>query len=152
MQKLFITFFYLGLSKKAPGTVGTLGGAVVGWAILQYFSNQTLFLATILLSLIAINQIDLYEQKTNSHDDKSIVIDEVAGIWLAFVISGGSIAQMILSVIFFRIFDIKKPSLIGKIDLHVKGGLGVMGDDLLAGLVAGICSLGTFEFAQKFIF
>lgn len=152
MQKLFLTFFYLGLAPKAPGTFGTFGGAFVGYFILQYFSIDTLFLLTVLITLIAIQQINLYEQKTQTHDDKSIVIDEVAGIWLAFVLSGATIAQMILSVIFFRIFDIWKPSLIGKIDKNTKGGVGVMGDDLLAGIVAGICSSGTYQFMEKFIF
>lgn len=150
MQKLFLTFFYLGLIPKAPGTFGTFGGAIAGWVILYYFSLQTLFLATILITLIAIKQINLYEKKTNSHDDKSIVIDEVAGIWLAFVLSSGTIFQMILSVVFFRIFDIWKPSFIGKIDRNVKGGLGVMGDDLLAGIIAGICSAGVWEFIARY--
>ncbi len=150
MRKLFLTFFYLGLSPKAPGTVGTLGGALAGWAILHFFSNQTLFLSTILLSIVAISEIDKYEKQTHSHDDKSIVIDEVAGIWLAFVLSGATMMQMFLSVIFFRLFDILKPSLVGKIDKHVKGGLGVMGDDLLAGVLAGICSAGVYMLMLKF--
>ncbi len=150
MQKAFLTFFYLGLIPKAPGTFGTFGGAVVGWAILYFFSNQTLFLATILLSLIAVSQINSYEKITKTHDDKSIVIDEVAGVWLTFVIANQSILSLILGVIFFRIFDIWKPSLIGKIDKSVKGGWGVMGDDLLAGVVAGICSAGVYEFLSKY--
>lgn len=151
MQRLFLTFFYLGLSPKAPGTVGTIGGALVGVVILQYFSTWTLFLATILLTIISVNQINNYEAKTNTHDDKSIVIDEVAGVWLAFVISSNSIIQIALSIIFFRLFDIWKPSFIGKIDRNVKGGWGVMGDDLLAGIIAGICSAGCFEFLAKYV-
>lgn len=150
LRYLFLTFFYCGLSPKAPGTVGTIGGALVGWIILQTFSTQTLFLLTILITIIAIKEIDTYEKLTNSHDDKSIVIDEVAGVWLAFTLSSNTLTQMLLSFLFFRVFDIWKPSLIGKIDLHVKGGLGVMGDDLLAGIVAGICSAGVYGFLLKF--
>lgn len=149
LRYLFLTFFYCGLSPKAPGTVGTIGGALVGWIILQTFSTQTLFLLTILITIIAIKEIDTYEKLTNSHDDKSIVIDEVAGVWLAFTLSSNTLTQMLLSFLFFRVFDIWKPSLIGKIDLHVKGGLGVMGDDLLAGIVAGICSAGIYGFLLK---
>lgn len=151
MQRLFLTFFYLGLSPKAPGTVGTIGGALLGVVLLQYFSIWTLFLATVLLTIISVNQINSYEAKTGTHDDKSIVIDEVAGVWLAFVISSNSITQIVLSVVFFRVFDIWKPSFIGKIDRDVDGGWGVMGDDLLAGIVAGICSAGCFEFLAKYI-
>lgn len=152
MQRIFLTFFYLGLSPKAPGTVGTFGGALVAFFILRYLSLQTLFLLTILITIAAIKEINNYEKQTNSHDDKSIVIDEVAGIWLAFILSSQTLTQMILSIIFFRIFDIWKPSFIGRIDKNVKGGLGVMGDDLLAGLIAGICSAGVYEFLLKLNF
>lgn len=151
MQKLFLTFFYTGLSPKAPGTVGTLGGAILGWILLQYFSFQTLTLLTILISIVGINEIDKYEAKSGTHDDKSIVIDEVAGIWLTFILAGASsIIQMVICFIFFRVFDIWKPSLIGRIDKNAKGGLGVMGDDLLAGVIAGICSAGVYQFMKTY--
>jgi len=52
---------------------------------------------------------------------------------------------MILSFVYFRAFDIIKPSFIGKIDRDVKGGLGVIGDDVLAGVLAGICSAATWQ-------
>jgi len=52
--------------------------------------------------------------------------------------SNGIAIQIVLSFIFFRIYDIKKPSLIGRIDRETKGGWGVMGDDILAGFSAGI--------------
>ncbi len=145
MQKLFLTFFYSGLSPYAPGTMGSILAGLIGFVILQYFHTDTLFLLTILITLIAITEINKYEIKTNSHDDKSIVIDEVVGLWLAFILSSATITQMLLSFVFFRIFDIWKPSFIGKIDRDVKGGLGVMGDDMLAGVLAGICSAGIWQ-------
>ncbi len=145
MQKLFLTFFYSGLSPYAPGTAGSILAGIVGFVILQFFHTDTLFLLTILITLIAITEINKYEAKTGSHDDKSIVIDEVAGLWLAFVLSSATITQMILSFVFFRIFDIWKPSFIGKIDRDVKGGLGVMGDDIVAGILAGICSAALWQ-------
>ena len=55
-------------------------------------------------------------------------------------VSNGLAVQIVLSFIFFRIYDIKKPSLIGRIDREAKGGWGVMGDDILAGIAAGISS------------
>lgn len=143
-----MTFFYSGLSPYAPGTAGSILAGIVGFIILQYFHTDTLFLLTILITLIAIKEINKYEAKTLSHDDKSIVIDEVVGLWLAFVLSSATITQMILSFVFFRIFDIWKPSLIGKIDKDVKGGLGVMGDDILAGILAGICSAGSWQIIE----
>ncbi len=150
MRKLFLTFFYTGLFPKAPGTVGTIAGALAAFLILKFLPVSTLFLLTILISIIAIKEIDKYEKENNTHDESFIVIDEVAGIWLAFSLSSATITQMVLSIIYFRIFDIWKPSIIGRVDREVKGGIGVMGDDLLAGIFAGICSAGTYQILGYF--
>ncbi|GAA8602753.1 phosphatidylglycerophosphatase A [Helicobacter pylori] len=105
------------------------------------FSANTLFLAAVLIGLIAIAQIDKEEEESKIHDSSYIVIDELVGMWLAMAISGLSLAGVILSFIFFRIYDITKPSLIGKIDKEIKGGLGVVADDALAGVLAGLSTL-----------
>lgn len=105
------------------------------------FSANTLFLGAIFIGLIAITQIDKEEEETKRHDSSYIVIDELVGMWLAMAISGLSLAGVILSFIFFRIYDITKPSLIGRIDKEVKGGLGVVADDALAGVLAGLSAL-----------
>lgn len=105
------------------------------------FSANTLFLGAVFIGLIAITQIDKEEEETKRHDSSYIVIDELVGMWLAMAISGLSLAGVILSFIFFRIYDITKPSLIGKIDKEVKGGLGVVADDALAGVLAGLSVL-----------
>lgn len=105
------------------------------------FSANTLFLGAIFIGLIAITQIDKEEEETKRHDSSYIVIDELVGMWLAMAISGLSLAGVVLSFIFFRIYDITKPSLIGKIDKEVKGGLGVVADDALAGILAGLSVL-----------
>ncbi len=148
MNKIFLTFFYSGLSPYAPGTAGSILAGLVGFGILQFFPLDTLFLLTILITIIGVREINKYEKISGTHDDKSIVIDEVVGLWLAFVFSSATITQMILSFMYFRIFDIWKPSIIGKIDRDVKGGLGVMGDDIVAGIVAGICSAGTWKLIE----
>ncbi len=105
------------------------------------FSANTLFLGAIFVGLIAITQIDKEEEESKIHDGSYIVIDELVGMWLAMAVSGLSLAGVILSFIFFRIYDITKPSLIGKIDKEVKGGLGVVADDALAGVLAGLSAL-----------
>ena len=154
MNYFFITLGYSGLAPKAPGTVGTLVSLPLGMLILMYFGSQTLFLATALISIIAIKSINKYEAKTGIHDDKKIVIDELAGMWFALSIApaitlstndilvwdNGFLIQSLLSFALFRYFDIAKPSIIGRIDREVKGGLGVMGDDIIAGFAAGISS------------
>lgn len=105
------------------------------------FSANTLFLGAVFIGLIAIAQIDKEEEETKRHDSSYIVIDELVGMWLAMAISGLSLAGVVLSFIFFRIYDITKLSLIGRIDKEVKGGLGVVADDALAGVLAGLSVL-----------
>ncbi|MCQ2925693.1 phosphatidylglycerophosphatase A [Helicobacter pylori] len=140
LRACFLTLFFSGYSKKAPGTIGSLVALLLGLPIL-IFSANTLFLGAIFVGLIAIAQIDKEEEETKRHDSSYIVIDELVGMWLAMAISGLSLAGVILSFIFFRIYDINKPSLIGKIDKEVKGGLGVVADDALAGVLAGLSVL-----------
>ncbi|MDD5053329.1 MAG: phosphatidylglycerophosphatase A [Sulfuricurvum sp.] len=154
LQWFFLTVGYSGLSPKAPGTMGTIVSLPIGIAILLFFGPQTLFLATILITLIAIKIIDRYENSADEHDDSRIVIDELVGMWFALSIApgigfdaatlmqwnNGIALQIFLSFLFFRLYDIKKPSIIGRIDRETKGGLGVMGDDVIAGFAAGITS------------
>ncbi|MFP6022906.1 phosphatidylglycerophosphatase A [Helicobacter pylori] len=140
LRACFLTLFFSGYSKKAPGTIGSLVALLLGLPIL-IFSANTLFLGAVFVGLIAIAQIDKEEEETKRHDSSYIVIDELVGMWLAMAISGLSLAGVILSFIFFRIYDITKPSLIGRIDKEVKGGLGVVADDALAGVLAGLSAL-----------
>ncbi len=159
MNRFFITLGYSGLSPFAPGTVGTIVSLPLGVLILIYFDAYTLFLATSLISIIAIKEINKYEERTGTHDDKSIVIDELAGMWFALSVApamtigvgdigsleNGFLIQVILSFVLFRYFDIAKPSVIGRIDRETKGGIGVMGDDIIAGFAAGISSAGIWQ-------
>ncbi|GAA8162348.1 phosphatidylglycerophosphatase A [Helicobacter pylori] len=140
LRACFLTLFFSGYSKKAPGTIGSLVALLLGLPIL-IFSANTLFLGAIFVGLIAITQIDKEEEESKIHDSSYIVIDELVGMWIAMAISGLSLAGVILSFIFFRVYDITKPSLIGTIDKKVKGGLGVVADDALAGVLAGLSAL-----------
>ncbi|GAA8060540.1 phosphatidylglycerophosphatase A [Helicobacter pylori] len=140
LRACFLTLFFSGYSKKAPGTIGSLVALLLGLPVL-IFSANTLFLGAVLIGLIAIAQIDKEEEESKIHDNSYIVIDELVGMWLAMAISGLSLVGVVLSFIFFRIYDITKPSLIGKIDKEVKGGLGVVADDALAGVLAGLSVL-----------
>ncbi|MCQ2614541.1 phosphatidylglycerophosphatase A [Helicobacter pylori] len=140
LRACFLTLFFSGYSKKAPGTIGSLVALLLGLPVL-IFSANTLFLGAVFVGLIAIAQIDKEEEESKIHDSSYIVIDELVGMWLAMAISGLSLAGVVLSFIFFRVYDITKPSLIGRIDKEVKGGLGVVADDALAGVLAGLSAL-----------
>lgn len=160
-QKLFLTFGGAGLSPKAPGTVGTLVSLPVGLAILHYFGMETLFTLTLAITLIGIFEINKYEKATGIHDHQQIVIDETVGVWIAFMIAHSTamalsypyieLLAIILSFATFRLFDIWKPSTIGWIDRELKGGMGVMLDDVLAGIAGGILSAMILMGIEKII-
>ena len=151
LQKLFLTFGGAGLSPKAPGTVGTLASLPVGVAILYSFGMETLFMLTLAITVIGIFEINKYEKLTGTHDQQEIVIDEAAGMWLALMIAiptaltmtypYAEVLAIVLSFAAFRLFDIWKPSTIGWIDRELKGGLGVMLDDVVAGIAGGFLTV-----------
>jgi phosphatidylglycerophosphatase A len=148
MRKFFLTVGFSGLSPKAPGTVGSFVSLILGMLLLEVLPLSTIFMLTLLITVIAVKQINLYEKDVGEHDSKEIVVDELAGMWLTMIIGGVTAgAWMIAAVafVYFRIFDIWKPSIIGRIDEKVPGGWGVMGDDILAGLFAGICTAFTYN-------
>jgi len=140
-QKLFLTFFYSGLSPKAPGTVGTVAGLVVGVLLLFVLPKGTLFTAALALFIVGVMETNKYEAKYETHDPKEIVIDEVVGIWIVLAMVPFDWISILLGFLFFRLYDIFKPSVIGRVDRKVKGGMGVMLDDVLAGFFAGITVL-----------
>jgi len=153
-RKIFLTLFYSGLSKKAPGTVGSFVALILGMVILNILNITTLFLLSILITIIAIKEIDIYEKEVGTHDNSEIVIDELVGMWIAMSIAGvtsESYFMAILAFVFFRIFDIWKPSIIGRVDRDVEGGMGVMGDDILAGVFAGLSTALVHHLMISFI-
>ena len=155
LRRFFLTVGFSGLSPKAPGTVGSFVSLIIGLFLLEFLHVSTLFLLALLITVIAIKQIDIYEKEVGIHDGKEIVIDELAGMWITLAICGINSSNILfmapIAFIFFRLFDIWKPSFIGKIDRDVKGGLGVMGDDVLAGIAAGIATAGVYQLIEKFI-
>ena len=152
MNWFFLTLGYSGLFPKAPGTMGSFVSVFLALPIILYMDNYTLFLAAIVITLMGIEKVNKYEEESGIHDDKRIVIDELAGMWIAlsiapacsveniFDLSNGFLVQVVLSFLLFRYFDITKPSIIGRIDREAKGGVGVMLDDVIAGFAAGISS------------
>jgi len=142
----FLTLFYSGLSPKAPGTAGSLVALIMGMYALEFLNISNIFMIAILVTVIAVKQINIYEKEVGTHDGSEIVIDELAGMWIALSVANVQSDSYILALIafvYFRIFDIAKPSVIGRIDKDVKGGLGVMGDDIVAGFFAGLSTVLT---------
>lgn len=158
VQIAFLSVLWVGKCPKASGTMGSIAGVALGLPIL-YLSSQTLFLLAVFVGLLAIKQVNIYEARNEgkesfSHDEGWIVIDEVVGVWIALSIACfGEVSAIGVGSAFvlFRVFDIWKPSLIGKIDREAKGGLGVVGDDALAGIIAGLASLVVIEVFGYFV-
>ena len=153
MRKFFLTLGYSGLFPKAPGTIGTIVALIIAMLLLQCISISTLFLLSLLISVVAVKEINIYEKEVGTHDSSEIVIDELAGMWIALSIASATSDNYILAglaFVYFRLFDILKPSIIGKIDRDVKGGWGVMGDDMVAGVFAGLCTSMTYFLLLKY--
>lgn len=142
--------FGLGLSKRAPGTVGSLGGLVCGFLIhilsswiaagyLPSFYSMVVFLLLV-LTAFAWWSIAVTERAWGSHDSGKIVIDEFAGQAIAVAFFAPGALCYIAGFIFFRIFDIWKPGPIGAADENLEGAAGTLVDDLLAGVVAAACT------------
>jgi len=158
MNWFLLTVAYSGMSPKAPGTVGSFVSLLLGVLILTYFDATTLFLAALLATVAGYKLVNDYEAAGGIHDNKHIVIDEMAGMWISMSIAIVPLTQipleaysdymnhwtlwlaLLLSFATFRYFDIAKPSIIGRLDRDAKGGIGVMGDDVVAGVAAGVLS------------
>jgi len=151
MEKKFNTFkwflltgFFSGLLPKAPGTWGSVVGVIIAYLVIVFMPNpnMTILLLAVLFTIIGYKLTNEYEATVTIHDDKRIVIDEIAGVLISIGVLGDlkhdTFLKLILAFIAFRLFDIWKPSIIGKIDEKAPGGLGVMGDDVVAGAFGGI--------------
>ena len=128
-----------GLSPWAPGTVGSLLALAIWWLLLSELGHwaQLAIVATAFAASVFVT--DRVVQRYRLGDDPSIVIDEVVGCWAALLAAPKSILWAAAALLLFRIVDIAKPWPVGWADRAVKGGLGVMLDDLLAGaLAAGV--------------
>ena len=143
--KLFSTWFGAGLLPKAPGTWGSLAALPFAWAMTMWGGPSVLAIATLLVSVFGWWVADLYVRRTGVTDPGEVVIDEVAGQWLTLLAVPPDPILYLVGFILFRVFDIFKPWPVGWADREIGGGLGVMVDDLLAGLYAALCLTGALQ-------
>lgn len=127
--------FGLGLAPKAPGTFGTLAGFLLLplWLMTPAWGYVAL---TVLASLAGIYICGKTADDMGTHDHGAIVWDEVVGLLITFFLVPISAVSVVLGFVLFRIFDILKPWPISWLDKQVSGGLGIMLDDIVAGLLA----------------
>lgn len=130
------SWFGCGFINPAPGTWGSLGAIPFGIAIYSLSGPYGLVIATILVTLVGLWSAGKFDQAMGGKDSKMIVIDEVAGQWIALVPAALNPVLILISFIAFRFFDILKPWPVSFFDKKVDGAVGVMGDDVIAGLFA----------------
>lgn len=140
-----------GLPRRAPGTWGTVGGLIVAIPLLS-LGFVPFLIITILSCVIGSWICGRTSELMGGHDNPHIVWDEWAGMWLTLlplsymgiadgnfwqnIAQSSSVVAIIIAFILFRFFDIIKPPPIGWADKKVAGGLGIMLDDIIAGIMA----------------
>jgi len=132
------TWFGTGLSPKAPGTVGTLASVPAHFLLIQLPVVWHL-IALVGLIVIGTWSAQKLADEMNLEDPQIVVIDETAGVLLALFLAGSTtLPGVVAAVILFRLFDITKPWPISAAETLKPAGVGIMADDLVAGLVAGL--------------
>jgi len=124
-----------GLSPKAPGTVGTLA-AIPLWLLLIQLSTPFYWLAIVVAVIAGISICGAAAKKLGVHDHSGIVWDEFVGFWIAISFLPPQLSSILCAFVLFRFFDILKPWPIGWLDKKIHGGLGIMIDDIVAGIFA----------------
>ena len=132
----------IGYFPVASGTVMSIVATVLATILAQHGGGLTLVVASLIAFVIGIWACGDHVRATGRDDPSECVIDELAGQWLAcagicFTPIYPSVASFALAFLLFRLFDILKPWPISAAE-KLPGGMGVMADDMLAGLAAGI--------------
>ncbi len=150
---LLATWFGSGYAPKAPGTVGSVFALPVGWLIADQGGAVWLGSGVVLVTFVGVWVANAYMAQAGEHDPGPVVIDEVAGQWLAMLpMAAGLTWQAVLAAfVLFRLFDIWKPWPISLADRSIAGGFGVMFDDILAGFAAAACLYGLAVFMPNLL-
>ncbi|MBW2307304.1 MAG: phosphatidylglycerophosphatase A [Deltaproteobacteria bacterium] len=129
---------YLGYSPVIPGTVGTLGGILLVVVVFSRFSPAIYVLSLVTFFFMAIWVADRAEVLLHAHDSRKIVIDEITGFLCTMVMVPATPAYLATGFILFRILDVVKPYPANIINRKVRGGWGVVLDDVVAGAYANL--------------
>ena len=142
VSHVLATCFGVGSIPFAPGTWGSLFAVLLIYNIV--FLQEWIILLTVLI--VAFSWwvcVEVYKEIKS--DSSEIVIDEFAGMFVACMFINHDFISLVFAFLFFRFFDIVKPWPISWFDINIKNGLGILIDDLLAGLFAGILMLTIYK-------
>ena len=159
MSRAIATFGYVGLLRPAPGTWGSAAAIPAAWGLHLLGSFPLFFAATIAVFAIGWWATLKATEGKEDHDPSEIVIDEVAGMWIALWPLSGGLWMMgadpwvfpwpgwVLAFALFRLFDIWKPGPVGWAD-RKHNAFGVMMDDVIAGFIAALIVTAAGSFAH----
>ena len=128
----------LGHQTPAPGTIASLIGVGTAWPIHVYGPPYSLAAAALIAFCIGCWSADKYQKSTKRSDAPEIVIDELSGQWFSLAFLPPDLLYFGVGFLLFRLYDITKPWPINFVDECVKGGFGVMADDILAALYVNL--------------
>ena len=144
LTKLIVTFFFIGNAKIAPGTIASLITSLLFYLFAKNFIYHIFIIVILVTTLIAFFSISIYTYSLPEKDRSEIVIDEVIGQSIALLpllffseTTSPDFLMCIISLLFFRFFDIVKPYPINKFD-KMNNTFGVIFDDILAGIFSAI--------------
>ena len=129
--------FGAGLSPLAPGTIGTLVGVIL-YLLSAPLSNETYVTFVVIGAILGVFFCGHTARKVGNHDPSSIVWDEIIGMMIAMIAIPFKWQWILFAFFLFRLLDIFKPWPIRIIDRNVKGGFGIMLDDIVAGFATFI--------------
>jgi phosphatidylglycerophosphatase A len=127
----------IGKIPVAPGTFGSLPGLFLAWCIAGWHTGLLAF-CTLVIGGFAVWVAHQAERTMGTKDPGAIVIDEVVGMLVACLGISLTPASAVILFILFRLFDILKPFPVGWLDRHLTGGLGIVADDVAAGILANV--------------
>ena len=128
------TLFGLGFIRFMPGTFGSIVGLLSGFLILKYTFFEFFILQLFFTFIISTYLLKVYQEYTNKKDSSDIIIDEYIGQQVPFIFLDITLSNIIMFFIFFRFFDILKFFPANFIDKKYKNCMGVMLDDIIAGI------------------
>ena len=152
LARLIVTFFYIGNAKIAPGSIASLVTTLIFYLFAKHLISYIFIIIILITTILAFFAVSVYTYKLLEKDRSEIVIDEVIGQSIALLplllfeqTSPPQLFMCIISLLFFRFFDIVKPYPINKFD-KMNNSFGVIFDDILAGIFSALFLIFALSF------
>ena len=144
LVRLIVTFFYIGYVKIAPGSIASLVTTLIFYFFAKHLISSLFIIIILITSILAFFAVSIYAYEMSEKDRSEIVIDEVIGQSIALLplllfeqTNPPQLFMCVISLLFFRFFDIIKPYPINKFD-RMNNTFGVIFDDILAGIFSAL--------------